>query len=267
MKRITLLAVFTLAALITINSCSDGSGLNFKTEIDNTDHAVFENFSHFVGINNQTRFILEGINGSIKISPTNEIAATITGERKVQSESVEDATNYLELLKVVVEDRGDEVYVYTDQPGDTDGRILTVNYIIKIPTSWNTVISNTNGGLQIDSISGNINVNIVNGSIVLNEINASVNLELVNGTILSQIILPDDGTCLMDLTNGTIGLSIPQATNATLNAGVINGSVNVTDINAQNIASTTSSFEGTLGTGTGTIDLDAVNGDINVDGY
>jgi len=241
--------------------------LNFNSGIDNTDHTAFENFNYFIGVNNQTRFVLDGINGSIKISPTDEIAGTIAGERKVQSESDADAAAFLENLKVIVEDRGDEVYVYTDQPNNSNGRILTVSYLIKIPATWNTIITNTNGGLQMDSLNGSITANIVNGSIILNEINADVDLELVNGTIVGQLAVPDNGACEMDLTNGTIALSIPQTTNAMLNASVLNGSVNVSDLTIQNITSSTTSFNGTIGTGTATIDLGAVNGEINVFGY
>jgi Toastrack DUF4097 len=267
MKKILSLIFYGLTLFILFSSCSNDNGLNFNTDIKNTDHAAFENFNYYVGINEQTRLVLDGINGTIKISPTNAIAVTIAGERKVQSESDADAENFLDYVKVRFEDNSDEVYVYTEQPSNTGGRIVTVTYNIKIPAGWSTVISNTNGGLQIDSLSGTVKADIVNGSIVLNAINANVDLALVNGTIDAAISVPDAGSCKMDLTNGVIDLIIPKTTNASLNANVVNGSVVVTNLSVQNIISTSSSFKGTLGTGSALITLGAVNGEINVAGY
>jgi len=267
MKKILPVSLIVFIVSMILTGCSSDNGLNIDINIKNTDHSAFENFNYYVGINNQTRFVLEGINGAIKIVPTDDIAATIAGERKVQSESDADAEKFLDYLKVRVEDKGDEVYVYTEQPTNTGGRIVTVTYNIKIPASWSTVISNTNGGLQIDSLNGSINADIVNGSIVLNEINASLDLEVVNGTIDAQVSVPDDGTCKMNLTNGTIDLSIPTTTNATLAAKVVNGSVGVTNLSVQNIISTSNSYSGTVGTGSAAINLDAVNGEINVTGH
>lgn len=256
-----------LICFIVFWGCSNDSSLNASSEIDNTDHTAFANFNHYVGINNQTLLVLEGINGAIKISPTNEIAATIAGERKAQSESDADAQKYLEKLKVVVEDRGDEVYVYTDQPKNTRGRILTVTYNIKIPATWAVDISNINGGVQIDSLESSLKTDIVNGSIILNDTNGSVIVQSVNGTIVGRLTLPVDGQCQMQLSNGTIDLSVPRAINAMLEARVVNGSVNVTNLAVSNITSSTTFFNGTLGTGTAQIDLNAVNGEINVTGY
>jgi len=264
MKKIL---IATFLCFFVLLSCSNDGSLNANSEIDNTDHSAYANFNHYIGINNQTRLVLEGINGAIKISPTNEIAATIAGERKVQSESDADAQKYLEKLKVIFEDRGDEVYVYTDQPANTRARILTVTYNIKVPATWDIDISNMNGGLQIDSLESSINCDIINGSIIINNTNGPVNLKSVNGTISARLSIPDNRLCQMQLTNGTIDLSVPKLTNAILDAQVVNGSVNVTNLTVSNITSSTTSFNGTLGTGTAQINLDAVNGEINVSGY
>jgi len=263
-------SLFTACIFLTValfNSCSDDNGFGFNTGINNTDHAATAGFTYYIGVNSQTQLVLDGINGAVNISPTDGNLATISGERKVESESDADAQAFLENLKVIFEDRGDEVFVQTQQPSNTYGRVLSVTYNIKIPASWDIIISNINGGLQVDSLTGDIDASITNGSILLNNGSGNVALQLVNGTIVGKVVVPESGYCSMNLTNGTIALNIPQATNAILDAHVVNGTVNVTNLSMTNINSSSSSFIGTIGSGSASINLAAVNGGIEVAGF
>lgn len=267
MKITRIILVLSFLSSVFFVGCSNNGPTGYN--IKNTDYAAFKNYKRNEGIDNQTAFILDGINGSIKISPVEGDLATITGEIKVQSESEEDAAAYLEKLDVIVEKNENEIHVYPDQPGDNRGRILTITYNVKLPAKLTTTITNINGDVQIDSLNETITVNVTNGNIILNEIHASVNTALVNGTIDSRIILPENGTCNMDLTSGVINLEIPQNTNAAFNAKIISGSVNVYNLTKQikNVTSTSTSYTGTIGTGNGSIELHAVNGSITVSGY
>lgn len=285
MKKILRIGLSICFAMTLFYSCSTNSNNN-NPQVNNTNYTAAENFNYYVGINNQKTFILDGINGAITITPTEDIAATISGERKVQSENVEDATESLKYLKVIVEESGDEVNVHTQQPSNTGGRIFTVTYNLELPVTWAVDITNVNGALRIDSLqstihavitNGDVTLNsintntvtasVVNGNITLNEVAASPNINLVNGYINGNVILPASGLCNMNITNGTINLQIPKNTNAQMEAKVVNGSVGVLNLSMQNVTSSSTFIQGTLGSGDGTIDLNVVNGSINVSGY
>ena len=101
----------------------------------------------------------------------------------------------------------------------------------------------------------------------MNEIYGSVTVELVNGDIDSKVTLPLDGIIDMGVGNGDIKLEIPKNTSAQFASSVVNGKINVSNLNLQNKVETSKSVSGTCGEGLGTINLSTVNGDIDVKGF
>jgi len=258
---------FVILSSLFLISCSDDKVLFDIGTVDNTNFSASETFSQNVAVNNQVKFILNGINGLIIVRITDDPLVMISGIRIVESQSLEDAQAYLKNLQVSIKDRGSDVFVQTQQPEKNHGRNLIVNYDISIPKSWMINIENINGDIKIDSMEGNILVNLVNGTVSLNDIFADVIVDVVNGTIDGQVALPDQGSCTMALVNGAINLSIPQSTSAQFSAKLTNGSISITDLVLQNIQSSNTAVTGTLSTGLGSIDLETVNGGINVNGF
>lgn len=111
-----------------------------------------------------------------------------------------------------------------------------------------------------------ISADNVNCKVALNKTTGNTFINMVNGQIESDIVLPPNGTITIKIVNGAIKLGVPQNTSAKFNANVINGSVNVTNLVFQNEVHTPVSFQGTLGTGEGTISLTIINGNISVTG-
>ncbi|MCB0282852.1 MAG: DUF4097 family beta strand repeat protein [Calditrichaeota bacterium] len=259
-------ALFLILAAI---SCSDNSNPfdNVNSNVANTNFYAVETFSQNVAVNNQSVFTLNAVSGTIKINTTEGALVKIYGERRVESQSTEDAEAWLNGLKVQVEDRGDEVYVQTIQPEKTNGRNLLVNYNIEIPASWAVSIDNVNGDVQADSLTGGFELNLVNGRILLHDLFCGVNVNLTNGNIESRIALPQQENILMNLVNGSIDLQIPQTTSADVVASVVNGSVIANNLNFQTLSSSARRLSGTIGSGLGTITLATVNGTISILGY
>ena len=112
-----------------------------------------------------------------------------------------------------------------------------------------------------------VNVHSVNGTITLNEIYGSVAVDLVNGDIDSKVTLPLDGAIDMGVANGNIKLDISKNTSAQFASSVVNGKINISNLNLQNKVETSKSVSGISGEGRGTINLSTVNGDINVKGF
>jgi len=236
--------------------------------VSNTNFVAADSFSFEVEIETHTRLRLEGINGNVTISALSEAdSVIITGEKRVGSESTQDAEEHLQELEVSVADMGSDVRVKTIQPEQTHGRSYVVDYTITLPQNLEVLVTNVNGAVTIDSINNSVSVVNVNGQVTLNEIFGSVLVSLVNGQIQAEVTLSTDGTIVMTTVNGGIGLDIPQSTSADFSASVVNGTIGISNLVLTNQVSTPDSLTGTLGDGQGTISLSTVNGSISVSGF
>ena len=248
MKRMikhSLLFILPVASIF-IMSCSNDNPLSPK----DSKFSAEEPFSFEIPVASHSALQLEGINGTITITQDSESNSfKIEGVRRVQSESTADAEAHLSELEVSVQDSTDKVVVKTSQPEQTEGRDYIVDYTITLPQVMD------------------VNVHSVNGTITLNDIYGSVAVELVNGDIDSNVTLPLDGTIDMGVANGNIKLDIPKNTSAQFASSVVNGKINVSNLNLQNKVETSKSVSGISGEGRGTINLSTVNGDISVKGF
>jgi DUF4097 and DUF4098 domain-containing protein YvlB len=160
-----------------------------------------------------------------------------------------------------------------------------VNYKVTIPDNWNAHIEQLNGNVALSGITGDIRVILTNGNISMNNCQGDIQTTLtngnttfsditgnlwnsiVNGNSTGQIAIPDSGVCQQTIVNGNILLSIPQTTSARFSAKTTSGLVNVSNLPLNNAQITNLSVTGTMGSGSGNVTLEIVNGGINVSGY
>jgi DUF4097 and DUF4098 domain-containing protein YvlB len=239
-----LILVPPLLGLILASGCG-GSSSGF---VDNRPWAE-EPFSFNEPVGTQTALQLQGVSGTIEVTGTpGATSIAITGVKRVQANTLEDATAHLAQLDVEVSSSANEVLVQTVQPKFSAGRNYIVNYTISLPQDFDCRILSVNGRIEADAIHG------------------SVFLRLVNGQITASVTLPSAGEIDMSLVNGNVDLRIPQTTSAQFSATVAIGSISLTNLSLSNETVTPNSRTGTLGGGDGTISLDAGNGTIAVQG-
>jgi hypothetical protein len=237
-----LILVPSLLGLILASGCG-GSDSGF---VDNRPWAE-EPFSFDVPRGTQTTLTLQGVSGTIEVKGTpGATSVAITGVKRVQANTLEDATAHLTELKVAVTSSAAEVLVQTVQPKFSAGRNYVVNYTISLPQDIDCSIMSVNGQILADAIHG------------------SVFLTLVNGQITASVTLPSGGEIDMSLVNGNINLRIPQTTSAEFSATAAIGRITLTNLSLSNETVTPGSRTGILGSGDGTISLDVGNGTIAV---
>ncbi len=251
MKRITIDTIFAvvLAATLSCWAC-DWTPFSADEEyygVSHSEKVASESFLFELGASSRLR--LEGVNGTITVTGGSESASvTISGERRVGSDSAADAEAHLRELEVRVEERGDEVYVRTVQPSETRGRNYVVDYEITLPRGLTVQINNINGDIDLEGLAGDTLA------------------ELVNGQIDARVSVPVGGVVDLSTVNGTIDVSVPVNTSAHLNANVVNGTIGIRDLTLHNEVSSRTSLQGVLGNGRGNIRLSTVNGSIDVEG-
>jgi hypothetical protein len=265
MKTKHYIALFMMLCAMIFTSCIT---VDTDDRVNNNDHSASEAFSYDITTAQLNRLNLTGINGSMKIQAVAGLSTIkVTGKRIVKSDTDADAEEHLADLQVVVSQSNDQLTVKTDQPRENHGRDYIVNYEITVPANWDVVLTNVNGELTIDSLTGDIVIGLVNGSIKIKDHTGNISIGLTNGDIQAKTILPLNGTCQITTVNGEIGLNIPTATSATFSAKLTNGNISVNNLSLKNTNITRFQTNGTLGNGEGKIDLTTVNGTIQVVGY
>jgi DUF4097 and DUF4098 domain-containing protein YvlB len=257
-----------LTAFIFLLGCGDDGPVDSDHDVRNTDFVAQETVSFQVVVTDQIRLKLEAINGNVSIAGVTEAnSVDVIGEKRVGSDSMEDAQEHLLELEVNVQDTADEIVIKTIQPQETHGRSYVIDYTITLPSDLEVSIENGNGVVTIEAINNLVSVMNINGLVDLNEIFGSTQVALVNGQIESEVTLPLDGTIGMTTVNGMIELHIPQSTSAEFSASVGNGAISISNLDLKDQVSTSTSLSGTLGEGQGTISLGTGNGNIIVVGF
>jgi len=230
------------------------------------DVEVAESFSAQVDATGDAALILEGINGLLTIVGYGGSMVDVQAERRVRSDTRADAQEFLDRVTVEVSDVGGEIRIRTDQPSRTDGREVTVDYDLMVPTSLDVSVVNVNGEVEVRSVTASVTVENVNGSVRVLNVTGDVDVRLVNGDIQGEVTLLPGGLADASVVNGNITLDVPASVSAMLDADVVNGTVTVSGLTVADATVTTRSVHGRLGAGDGSIELDATNGTITVRG-
>lgn len=263
--------------ILAIAACGGGSNNGDSNlvvcgpdEVANHDFSAQAPVAVDISVVNQSEFMLNGKHGDVSVSGLpGATSITMTGMKRVLSESVQDAQAHLQDVRVIATDSPSSALLETSQPQCDLGRKYIVDYTITLPDYFLLRINNNGGDVTIDSIDNELSINSIAGTVTLTDIVASVAVNLISGDIISTISsLPLNGRVQMKILNGDIYLEIPAAASADLTARVFTGSITLTNLVLQNPLVTPNLVTGTLGTGQGNIDLQTeVIGDIEVRGF
>ncbi len=255
-KSIIYSIAYVFLTAILLSSCSS-DGDSGVSQVSNTNFEAVESFNFVVPVLNQTLFTLIGVNGEINISgDAGANSVTITGVKRVLSDSVEDAQANLQNLTISVLDLPNEIRVETVQPSISGGRSYIVNYTVTLPKFLKNNVTNLNGTVALDSIDNDVTVLNMNGTAALTNINGSASASILNGLIQGDVTLPLNGVIELTTLNGDIDLEIPVTTTAVLSASVTIGTITTQNLVLNNVVSTPTFLSGTLGSGQGTIQLE-----------
>lgn len=211
---------------------------------------VSEEFSFEQEVANQTRLVLEAINGTISIAGVaGADVVTVDGTREVHAETLDEAQQGLPEVQVAVEEFEEEIVVRTIQPQDNERRNFVVNYQINLPRNLSVVVTSANGNIDATDIDG------------------SVSVQLSNGNVDARVTLPPSGFIEITIANGDTDLFIPVSTSAAFSAAVGNGSIEISNLELQNLVRTSKTAMGVLGEGNGAITLQTGNGRITASGF
>ena len=266
-RDLVLLRAVSLFPAIAILALGAGCGGDAATRVPSHEFYAEDPFAFDVTAEGRTSFRLEGINGTVDVAGgASGKGISVSGIRRVEAESVEEAEARLVDLEVDVSSEGAQVLVRTREPQDTAGRGYIVNYTVTLPANLRVVVVNVNGNITIDSMENDVDVQAGNGQVILESIAGSALVAVTNGTVIADVEIPLGGRIVVETINGTVDLSIPVDTSALFEATVVNGTIGLSGLALSARQETPVSLTGVLGSGDGQITLSTVNGTIDVSG-
>jgi len=217
---------------------------------------------------------LENINGDVTIEVWD------SPEVRVQAVKTASSQDLLDGLKIDVESDGSSLRIDTIYPSNRrrtedrhdhlkteERRHMKVEYTLTIPRGAAVDdVDLVNGNLIVVGVEGGVDAETVNGNIVVREGAGGASLSTVNGTI--ELYVGNGGSTEsieMESVNGSLDLYLSPSVGADIRAETVNGRIaNEFGIEVRKGKYVGSSLKGAVGHGGSRVDLDTVNGSINV---
>ncbi len=144
---------------------------------------------------------------------------------------------------------------------------MKVEYTLTVPRGAAVDdVDLVNGNLMVVGVEGGVDAETVNGNIVVREGAGGASLSTVNGAI--ELYVGNGGSTEsieMESVNGSLDLYLSPSAGADIRAETVNGRIaNEFGIEVRKGKYVGSSLKGAVGHGGSRVDLDTVNGSINV---
>lgn len=203
---------------------------------------------------------LTNVNGSIDVQAWDKPEISIVAEK---SATTADA---LGRIGIDIDAKPDHVAIKTDYPHRFfESSRGSVRYWLRVPASASVQkIESVNCQIVIAGVAGPIAISSVNGKIAITGLAASLSLETVNGPARIDVAkLPPGSDLKLHSVNGALDLALPAQVSARFDISTVGGRVS----SAFPLASSGfigRSYHGTTGTGDSRVQIDTVNGTVEV---
>lgn len=217
------------------------------------------------------RVSVDNINGNVTVIGGSGSTVEVTALKKAGTQE------YLEGLKIIIDDSPDAVRIETDHPnrsgmgkwfdwGDSSG---SVTYTLHVPSHVELdAIESVNGDLEISGVNALVKASTVNGDIRARDLVSDANVETVNGTIEASFARFDGNQKAdCETVNGRLIVHLPDNADARVSAETINGGIDGKDFGlATNKGFVGRDLDGSIGSGSARLQLNTVNGAIKIRG-
>lgn len=136
--------------------------------------------------------------------------------------------------------------------------------VVEDAESPSVALDTKSGNLTIARVRGNVNARTAAGDISLTESSGKVvSLESVSGDVRVDLIEPVIGSVNVRTVSGDVSVEVPDGGDCRVSLSSLRGDV-ASELNLQDEARAEGRRTGRLGSGTGTLDISAVTGDVHL---
>lgn len=205
--------------------------------------------------NTNGRIDVEGIDGS-----TVEVRA----ERIARAATDEGAKELLPRIVIKETVKPDHVTIETERmSGIMFGAGFEVRYHVRAPRSAVMRLTNTNGLVSANGVSGQLIAHTTNGGVSARNVTGEIDARTTNGQVAVDLVSLTHKVTLKT-TNGGVVLTVPDDVKADISASCTNGGISVSGLKLETTESSRRRVEGKLNGGGIPIDLRTTNGGIRV---
>jgi len=225
---------------------------------------VREEFHQTYPLTQQGRVHLENVNGNVHI---------VTWDREeIKVDAIKHAKKqeHLDDVKIDVDTKADRIHIKTKYPDSktrrTKNNSTSVDYTLTVPKqSRLDRVSTVNGGVEIESVSGDVEASSVNGNVTATGLAGDVELSTVNGSVKARFAEMKKAVSLKSV-NGSVTIGLPPESNADISAKTLNGGISSDfSLQAERHFPIGQNLDAKLGEGGPKIALSSVNGGIHID--
>lgn len=250
--------VFIALFLVSLSGCSLLRKKYEKTETK----------TYTLNASDKRNLIIDNTNGNIKIKKNEKDDNTIFVRAEITKYVTKKELNETsKSLSLEIDTSGSDIRI-TDLLEKEEGHIRfnigkssKVNLDISVPKGIDITVDGTNGKFNAEDVGNNMTVSITNGSMKFNGTNGKITAQTTNGIFTADI----DSSLGLDFetVNGSIKLNVGKNFFGNLNAEVVNGKINLNDVEIRNSEQTKKTLKGTIGRESDVdIKLNTVNGSI-----
>ena len=208
-------------------------------------------------VNTNGRIDVEGVDGS-----TLEVRA----ERIARGATDSAAKELLPRIVIKEDVKPDRVTLETERmSGIMIGAGFEVRYHVRAPKNALVNVTNTNGQVVVNALSGKVIAHTTNGAVKGTNLTGGVDGETTNGSVSIDMASLGGERVSLETTNGSVTLMLPEQAKATVSASVTNGGINVGSLdNFEVTEKSRRRLEGKMNGGGAEVALHTTNGSIRV---
>jgi DUF4097 and DUF4098 domain-containing protein YvlB len=206
--------------------------------------------------------------GTVQLSNVNG-DVTIRGwdKNEVDMKATKRApADYIDLIKIEIDSTPERLTIETKYPRGRKESNVSVTYELMVPKhAVLNAIENVNGAIEVTGVEGEIKIHTVNGSAEIEGSKSAVDAETVNGRITAKWSdFPKQGDVSLRTVNGGLKLQLPDNVNADVRASSMNGTIRTDFPITVEGRFVSRKLAGRIGAGGASIDLETVNGSIDI---
>lgn len=139
-----------------------------------------------------------------------------------------------------------------------------INYVLTVPPGIKLTVNNANGRVSVDEFSDELEVSLTNGSVKAANVTGKSQFDITNGNFDGSL----DSTkgFKVDVVNGNVNLKLGTSFKGEITANVVNGRVKHEGLTFSAVDEDKKSLKGYIGNRDWDVNLEVVNGRINLEG-
>lgn len=182
--------------------------------------------------------VVKTTNGSIQFDSWNQDKVKVEAEIEVKASDMDMAEEFLKEVKIVIDQRGDELVIEPDHPKLNKGdRFIDwiignkkpevcIDFQITGPKKGDVDLSSVNGSVEVHKIEGHAKLKSVNGRIKAEEIDGAIDARTTNGAIYADLDkMNKNKEMVLNSVNGGIKVYMPEDVKTDIKISTVNGSI------------------------------------------